>query len=1091
MFHIMRGNPMKKAVLLFTMIALLGLSIVIADNSWSDRSTSKTEADRIVELKQELSATSDQNLIIELRQEMGEVYRSMPDRRPPRDGELDQGGENCDDANDLTGNPLPIVVVGSTVGFLNDFSAAGLGPINPPCWIGYYDELLSCAGADVVYSYTVPFDGDYLISLCGSNFDTGLLIYQNTCPLPPSNPADFLCGNDDLCGLESELVVPLIAGESILIVVDGYDVNEGDYQLLIDLNLTEPPPLNDECVDAEYIEPFSIVNGTTIDATFDPAPDCGTAVTAPGVWYAVFGTGNTLTASTCLFPDYDTKLNVYTGDCSLLECVDGNDDACGLQSEVSWCSIAGEPYYILVQGFGGQTGNFELSLFDDGLPCTNEVYRIPEIYANIDLLDGTVITVEAHGTNDEAGILVDDAGIWELNERMPPNFYLTVADFYLPPEFWDGVLLQVTGRVTLDPTGEPGENILISELNAPGPLLAPGGSPSLTLWRPAAWVPSATCDNCKFAILISGGINAGNNNQDYWEDLNDFYCYKRANEWCENRTKVFYYKGTRRDNRIPTAVVDSAKKSLIQAHITAISSQIAQCVRDGECPQMEIMVTNHGKHRTGAANRGGINLLDNNVLYPTDFTAMMQTLVDSGLCVLDAEFGQCYGGQMVDSLRANLNAKQCNVTAASATDDAHTTTSKRIIGGYNRWLNPKVCSLYNGGTIQEAIRHANRTYDSVMVKWANWRGDWSEFYRARGGAGDAARATSARAGSTAAMTGLGKGQYFRAFQCTTRCHAETLQVKPGGRITLTWSGDAASCGNAEILCQDTSDGEFRRAASWNWNVPGSSGFEAGNNTRQLTSDSSHTGLYVLHSRTLIPFNIKATSQNPPISTTDPSNPETFSGFSVGWRSGNSDEFGNIVALLHGLPDADADGFSLGTSPKIIGPSGVQILVVGFEVVQENFWWESMELYFTIVNAPPGAELSYSCPDCEVPNGTVTLSGGPEGVLFNVGSINIAGSHSLTITSASDIELDCWGLESGQSTAIPPEVADLTVIRSGDDIVLNWSAVPLAVSYLIQTASTSDGLWSDLNTTVSTTYTHANQVLAGDEILFYRVIAVGP
>ena len=142
-----------------------------------------------------------------------------------------------------------------------------------------------------------------------------------------------------------------------------------------------PGPANDLCAGA--IGPLavpSITPGTTDGATIDSEfPFCGTGITSPGVWYTVIGTGNTMTASTCgpLF-DYDTKVSVYCVSCDMPTCVDGNDDDCtagasSLLSTVTWCSQAGAEYLVLVHGFGGGTGQFELFLDDDGMPCTGAV----------------------------------------------------------------------------------------------------------------------------------------------------------------------------------------------------------------------------------------------------------------------------------------------------------------------------------------------------------------------------------------------------------------------------------------------------------------------------------------------------------------------------------------------------------------------------------------------------------------------------------------------------------------------------------------------------------------------------------------------
>jgi hypothetical protein len=74
---------------------------------------------------------------------------------------------------------------------------------------------------------------------------------------------------------------------------------------------------------------------------------------------------------------WDTKLTVYCQGCDDTICVDGNDDACGLQSEVSWCSEAGAEYHILVHGYGSASGPFTLGTGDDGVPCTGAVACLP------------------------------------------------------------------------------------------------------------------------------------------------------------------------------------------------------------------------------------------------------------------------------------------------------------------------------------------------------------------------------------------------------------------------------------------------------------------------------------------------------------------------------------------------------------------------------------------------------------------------------------------------------------------------------------------------------------------------------------------
>jgi hypothetical protein len=144
-----------------------------------------------------------------------------------------------------------------------------------------------------------------------------------------------------------------------------------------------PPPANDLCADAIPLAFPASVQGSTFNGTMDSEfPTCGTTISGPGVWYTIQGTGNTMTATTCnAYTAYDTKLNIYCGGCETPVCITGNDDNCvgfnGLNSTVTWCSDATATYQVLVQGFGGQSGAFQLDIYDDGTPCGNPISCVP------------------------------------------------------------------------------------------------------------------------------------------------------------------------------------------------------------------------------------------------------------------------------------------------------------------------------------------------------------------------------------------------------------------------------------------------------------------------------------------------------------------------------------------------------------------------------------------------------------------------------------------------------------------------------------------------------------------------------------------
>jgi hypothetical protein len=133
--------------------------------------------------------------------------------------------------------------------------------------------------------------------------------------------------------------------------------------LLLHLAATAQLP-NDDCAGALPIACGLSAVGNTATATTDTAPTCGTSITAPGVWFSASGLLGTVTITTCPDTEYDTKLNVYQGGCLDLQCVGGNDDTpgLGLCSTVVFDADPDATYLILVQGYNGATGEFQLSV---------------------------------------------------------------------------------------------------------------------------------------------------------------------------------------------------------------------------------------------------------------------------------------------------------------------------------------------------------------------------------------------------------------------------------------------------------------------------------------------------------------------------------------------------------------------------------------------------------------------------------------------------------------------------------------------------------------------------------------------------------
>lgn len=153
------------------------------------------------------------------------------------------------------------------------------------------------------------------------------------------------------------------AGQTYLIRL--MRMNTGSNAMTGNICVTTPntPPANDQCAGATSVTCGGTYIGSTVlsTATNDPTGTCGTSGVTPGVWFRFTGTGQIVTASLC-GSSYDTKMQVYSGTCASMTCIDGNDDYCSTQSQVTFNSVNGTNYYIFVGGFSSATGTYSLTM---------------------------------------------------------------------------------------------------------------------------------------------------------------------------------------------------------------------------------------------------------------------------------------------------------------------------------------------------------------------------------------------------------------------------------------------------------------------------------------------------------------------------------------------------------------------------------------------------------------------------------------------------------------------------------------------------------------------------------------------------------
>ncbi len=133
--------------------------------------------------------------------------------------------------------------------------------------------------------------------------------------------------------------------------------------------MTTAAPPHDECANAIFVAAGDPNSGSTVGATGFDQSSCADD-DFRDVWfrYVPSVTGQ-IQISLC-GSTFDTTLAVYTG-CGGVELA-CNDDSCDLQSEVLVSLTAGVEYIIRVAGYGGETGDYILTITEGIQPPAND-----------------------------------------------------------------------------------------------------------------------------------------------------------------------------------------------------------------------------------------------------------------------------------------------------------------------------------------------------------------------------------------------------------------------------------------------------------------------------------------------------------------------------------------------------------------------------------------------------------------------------------------------------------------------------------------------------------------------------------------------
>jgi glucose/arabinose dehydrogenase len=231
------------------------------------------------------------------------------------------------------------------------------------------------AAPERAFAWTPAFSGLATIDTCGggTQFDTVLYLRGADCGQNGSlGCSDDACANASGARRASRLTRPVTAGETLHVVVDGYDGAQGGFTLRA---APADAPVG-QCGNPAVIPPGGgEVAGTTSGPSLQ-AGTCGKSGLGPEQAFqwtpAESGTAIIETCGTA----FDSVLYLRSGACASGAQLACNDDTLGCAggghpghgSRIALSVTAGETYFIVVDGYNGAAGDFTLRVTAPGAP---------------------------------------------------------------------------------------------------------------------------------------------------------------------------------------------------------------------------------------------------------------------------------------------------------------------------------------------------------------------------------------------------------------------------------------------------------------------------------------------------------------------------------------------------------------------------------------------------------------------------------------------------------------------------------------------------------------------------------------------------
>ena len=324
--------------------------------------------------------------------------------------------------------------------------------------------------SDRAYRWTSPKDGFFKFSTEGSSFDTVLTLYEDG-----DCSAEQITCNDDMAeGIYQSEIRRLVAqGETFLVVVDSYEEGErGDFSLSISTaeQYCEDGLDNDEdglsdCEDDDCLSiapncqgiecpsetitsvPFSFEGTTSGDSVIGYATCGDGGGRAPDATFSFLAPYGGLFRFHTIGSSFDTLLSVRSDYCTGEEIACDDDMGGELTSWVELQLEEGQTVVLIVDGWGGDEGDFSLSVEGVEQDCEDGIDNDNDLLIDCDDSDCLSIECVTGGSWPDDWTILEEDMLTEVNLRRSEGAYCD-QDYYPPvPPLESNNYLQLSARL--------------------------------------------------------------------------------------------------------------------------------------------------------------------------------------------------------------------------------------------------------------------------------------------------------------------------------------------------------------------------------------------------------------------------------------------------------------------------------------------------------------------------------------------------------------------------------------------------------------------------------------------------------------------